>query len=372
MAERRSLGPLSPGATIGILGGGQLGRMLAMAAAQLGMQCHIYCPDPDSPAFEVAGLRTVASYEDEEALAVFARSVDVVTYEFENVPAATAALLARHVSVAPDPAILEITQDRLTEKSFIRKQGLHVADFAPAASPAELEAVAGHIGYPSVLKTRRFGYDGKGQALIHEQGGLAAAWAAIAARPAILESFVRFSKELSVIVARGSDGALVCFDVAENRHENHILRSSTVPAPIAATTEAAAREIGRTLAEALSYVGVLAVELFLVDTPAASRLLVNEIAPRVHNSGHWTMDACCLSQFDLHIRAIAGWPLPPPLRHSDVVMTNLLGTEIVDSAALAADPGSAIHLYGKKLLRPGRKMGHVNRLKPLSDVDPQA
>jgi 5-(carboxyamino)imidazole ribonucleotide synthase len=365
MAKSRSLRPLSPGATIGILGGGQLGRMLAMAAAQLGLRCHIYSPDSDSPAFEVAGLHTLAAYDDEAALADFARSVDVVTYEFENVPAATAVLLARHVTVAPSPAILEITQDRLTEKAFIRKQGLNVVNFAPAATLTELEAAVGDIGYPCILKTRRFGYDGKGQAAIHEHTGLAAAWAAIGERPAILESFVRFSKELSVIVARGADGALVCFDVPENRHENHILRSSTVPAAIAPETQAAAQEIGRKLAEALSYVGVLTVELFFVEAPAGPQLLVNEIAPRVHNSGHWTMDACRLSQFDLHIRAIAGWPLPPPLRHSDVVMTNLLGTEIVDSAAIAADPGAVVHIYGKRSARPGRKMGHVNRLKPL-------
>jgi 5-(carboxyamino)imidazole ribonucleotide synthase len=365
MAKSRSPRPLSPGATIGILGGGQLGRMLAMAAAQLGLRCHIYCPDPDSPAFAVAGLHTVAAYDDEAALAAFAHSVDVVTYEFENVPAAAAALLERHVAVAPSPAILEITQDRLTEKAFICKQGLNVAKFAGAATLTELQAAANRIGYPCILKTRRFGYDGKGQAAIQEQTGLAAAWAAVGARPAILESMVHFSKELSVIVARAADGALVCFDVPENRHESHILRSSTVPAAIAPEIQAAAQEIGRTLADALSYVGVLAVELFLVDAPAGSQLLVNEIAPRVHNSGHWTMDACSLSQFDLHIRAIAGWPLPPPLRHSDVVMTNLLGSEIVDAAAIAADAGAVVHIYGKKSAPPGRKMGHVNRLEPL-------
>jgi 5-(carboxyamino)imidazole ribonucleotide synthase len=365
MVESPSPRPLSPGATIGILGGGQLARMLAMAAAQLGLRCHIYCPDPDSPAFEVAGLHTRAAYDDETALAAFARSVDVVTYEFENVPAAAAVLLARHVTVAPSPAILEITQDRLIEKAFIRKQGLDVADFAPAATLAELQAAAGDIGYPGILKTRRFGYDGKGQSAIHGQAGLAAAWAALGERPAILESLVHFSKELSVIVARGGDGAFVCFDVPENRHEHHILRSSTVPAAIAPETQAAAREIGRTLADALSYIGVLAVELFLLDSPGGPQLLVNEIAPRVHNSGHWTMDACNLSQFDLHIRAIAGWPLPEPLRHSDVVMTNLLGAEIADAPAVAADPGAVVHIYGKKTVLPGRKMGHVNRLKPL-------
>jgi 5-(carboxyamino)imidazole ribonucleotide synthase len=366
MVERLDPRPLSPGATIGILGGGQLGRMLALAAAQLGLRCHIFCPDPDSAAFEVAGLHTVAAYDDEAALAAFARSVDVVTYEFENVPAAAAVLLTRHAAVAPSPATLEITQDRLTEKAFIRKQGLNVANYAPAGTLTELGAAAGATGYPCILKTRRLGYDGKGQAVIHEQGELAAAWAAVGARPAILESLVRFSKELSVIVARGADGALVCFDVPENRHENHILRSSIVPAEIAPETRAAAQEIGRTLAEALSYVGVLAVELFLVNGPTGGpQLLVNEIAPRVHNSGHWTMDACSLSQFDLHIRAIAGWPLPQPLRHSDVVMTNLLGAEIADAAAIAADPGAVVHIYGKKTARPGRKMGHVNRVKPL-------
>ncbi|MGH6874615.1 MAG: 5-(carboxyamino)imidazole ribonucleotide synthase [Aestuariivirgaceae bacterium] len=365
MAESRSPRLLPPGSTIGILGGGQLGRMLALAAARIGMRSHVYCPEPDSPAFQVTDRRTIAAYEDDDALVAFARSVDVVTYEFENVPAGAGALLARHVIVAPDPAILAITQDRLTEKSFIQKQGLNLADFASVAGPAELEAAAGRIGYPCVLKTRKFGYDGKGQQAIREPDGLNSAWAAIGARPAILESFVRFSSELSVIVGRGADGTLVCFDVPENRHENHILRSSTVPAAIAPETEAAAKKIGRTIAEALSYVGVMAVELFLVDTPAGPRLLVNEIAPRVHNSGHWTMDACSLSQFDLHIRAIAGWPLPPPQRHFDVVMTNLLGAEIFDSAGLAADPATIVHIYGKQAARPGRKMGHVNRLRPL-------
>jgi 5-(carboxyamino)imidazole ribonucleotide synthase len=356
---------LPPGSTIGILGGGQLGRMLSLAASKLGFKTHIYCPDPQSPAFQVTPLRTIADYEDEAALTRFAKAVDIATFEFENVPAATAAALLRHVRVAPPPAVLEVTQDRLREKSFIRRLGLAIADFEPVSSVGDVAMSAARIGYPCILKTRRFGYDGKGQEIIARQTDIAAAWAAIGGKPAILESFVRFSKEISVILARGRDGTLRVFDVVENRHENHILRTSIVPAAIGEKTARAAQATAAALAEAFGYVGVLAVEMFLVEPEGREVLLVNEIAPRVHNSGHWTEDACHISQFELHVRAVAGWPLPVPVRHSDVEMTNLLGTEINEYARLAGEPGAVVHLYGKSDARPGRKLGHVNRLRPL-------
>jgi 5-(carboxyamino)imidazole ribonucleotide synthase len=356
--------PLPPGSVIGILGGGQLGRMLALAAGKLGLRTHVYCPDPDSPAFQVADRHIVAPYEDRAALETFARCVDVVTYEFENVPADAAATLLRHVPVEPKPSVLDITQDRYTEKSFVASQGLEIAAFAPVATAEEIAVAASRIGYPVILKTRRFGYDGKGQALIADEAAIPAAWKAIGARPAIVEAHVAFRKEISVILARGRDATLRIFDIPENRHEHHILRSSAVPAGISDKAAARAGALGFTLANALGFVGVMAVELFVTDGPDGERLLVNEIAPRVHNSGHWTQDACLFSQFDLHIRAIAGWPLPEPQRHSDVEMTNILGSEIEAWLALAGEPQAILHLYGKKEIRPGRKMGHVNRLKP--------
>jgi 5-(carboxyamino)imidazole ribonucleotide synthase len=357
---------LPPGSTIGILGGGQLGRMLSLAASKLGFRTHIFCPDPESPAFQVTDRCSLAAYDDRAALAAFAQAVDIVTYEFENVPAETAALLLKHVPVEPKPSVLDITQDRYTEKSFIRQLRLSVAEFDAVSSIHEIEAAAHRIGYPCVLKTRKFGYDGKGQEIIRDRQDIAAAWSAIDRRPAIIEAFVPFSREISVIVARGGDGSLCSFDIAENRHEAHILRTSTVPAAVSEETALAAQHIGRTLAQAFRYIGVLAVEIFVLDRGPEQRLLVNEIAPRVHNSGHWTEDACHISQFELHIRAVAGWPLPVPFRHSNVEMTNLLGSEVFDYPQLAREPHSILHLYGKSDPRPGRKMGHVNRLMPLT------
>jgi 5-(carboxyamino)imidazole ribonucleotide synthase len=339
--------------------------MLSQAASRLGFKTHIFCPDPDSPAFQVTNRSTIAAYEDRSALADFAESVDVVTYEFENVPAETAAFLIERVRVDPDPAVLEITQDRFTEKSFIRQQDLRVADFDAVSSLAEIAPSAERLGYPCVLKTRKLGYDGKGQQLIGAPRDIAAAWSAIGGKPSILESFVPFSKEISVIVARAADASMRCFDVTENRHENHILRTSTVPAAISSATAKEALQTGRSIAAALNYVGVLVVELFVTEDRSGEALLVNEIAPRVHNSGHWTEDACHISQFEMHIRAIIGWPLPDPHRHSDVQMTNLLGSEIYDFPRIAAEPTSVVHIYGKLTPRPGRKLGHVNRLTPL-------
>jgi 5-(carboxyamino)imidazole ribonucleotide synthase len=356
--------PLPPNSVIGILGGGQLGRMLALAAARLGLKCHIFAPEPESPAFQVAAHHTCADYADSTALQAFATAVDVVTYEFENVPAETAAILGRRKPLAPGAEALATSQDRLVEKTFLAKIGLATAPFAAVDDHRGLERAVAQIGRPSILKTRRFGYDGKGQITVRAETGLDHAWATIGAKPAILEGFVDFEKEVSVIAARAWDGSVAVYDVPENRHADHILRESIVPAAIAPGTWAAARDIATRITHALDYVGVIGVELFLARERGAERLIVNEIAPRVHNSGHWTMDACMVSQFEQHIRAVAGWPLGNPERHSDVVMTNLLGDEAASWRSLARQPNTALHLYGKAESRPGRKMGHVNRLTP--------
>lgn len=365
MTRHMPAGPLQSGSTIGILGGGQLGRMLALAAARYGFKTHLYSPEPDSPAFHVASHHTCAPYSDRSALQSFAASVDIVTFEFENVPAETAGFLAGLVPIEPRPQILEISQDRFHEKTFLGKLGLRVTDFAPVSNIAEFAAAIGRIGRPCVLKTRRLGYDGKGQMLVDAAMNYENAWQAIGAAPAILEAFVPFSSELSVIVARGYDGTTRLYDVSENRHHNHILHTSTVPAAINRKTAQEARGIAGKIADALEYIGVLAVELFLVREGGEERLLVNEIAPRVHNSGHWTEDACQISQFGMHIRAVAGWPLPEPWRFYDVQMQNLLGHDVEQAFRFAAEPGACIHLYGKTQAREGRKMGHINWLKPL-------
>jgi 5-(carboxyamino)imidazole ribonucleotide synthase len=357
--------PLAPGATIGILGGGQLGRMLALAAARLGMRCHVFCPDADSPAFDVAAARTVAAFDDPAALEAFGRAVDVVTYEFENVPVAAAERLARFVPVRPGASALAVAQDRLDEKQFLQAQAIEVADFAAVSSLAELHAAVDHIGMPAILKTRRYGYDGKGQARIRGQDDIEPAFEALAGAPAVLEAFVPFSREISVVAVRGIDGATASYDPAENEHRSGILHTSSVPARIRPETAAKAAETARAILAALDYVGVVGVEFFIVEEDGGERLLVNELAPRVHNSGHWTEDACAVSQFENHIRAIAGWPLGPTERHADVVMTNLVGAEADDWPQLAADPQARLHLYGKREARPGRKMGHVNRLRPM-------
>lgn len=354
--------PLAPGATIGILGGGQLGRMLALSAAPLGLKCHIYCPDASSPAFDVSRAFTCAPYEDAEALAKFAASVDVVTYEFENVPDATAAQLSAHVPVYPDPAILSITQDRVSEKQFLEAQGVDVAPWAQIDSLEDLEAAVRQIGRPAILKTRRFGYDGKGQTTIGPEDDLAQAYETLGSAPAVLEAMIPLTCEVSLIGARSLSGGFKAYDVAENVHENHILKTSTVPASIPPELKIEAFEMGRKIADAFEYVGVLGVELFVTGVKEEMRLLVNEIAPRVHNSGHWTQNACSVSQFEQHIRAIAGWPLGDTGRHSDVEMTNLLGDQVNEWEELAAQPATGVHLYGKSDARPGRKMGHVNVL----------
>jgi 5-(carboxyamino)imidazole ribonucleotide synthase len=350
---------LEPGATIGILGSGQLGRMLALAAARLGFKCHIFAPDRDSPAFDVVRESTRANYDDEQALARFAENVDVVTYEFENIPAETAAFLAPLVPVLPDPEILATTQDRIAEKDFIAGLGIGTAPYAAVATSAELSAALDRIGRPAVLKTRRFGYDGKGQAAISKDAVAEAAWQDVGAQPSILEAFVPFVREVSVVAARAADGTVECFDLTENEHRDHILKISRVPAAVSDVTAREARRIVETIAHRFDYIGVLAVEMFVLGD---GTLLVNEIAPRVHNSGHWTLDGASVSQFEQHIRAVAGWPLAKPIRKGRVEMTNLIGHEVGDYRKWLTVPGAAVHLYGKIAVRPGRKMGHVTCL----------
>lgn len=351
---------LPPGSVIGILGGGQLARMLALAAGQLGLKCHIYAPEADSPAFHVSAAHTVAGYGDETALAAFSAAVDVVTYEFENVPSDTVRFLEQRVPVRPGSKALDVAQDRLKEKTLARQLGAMTAEFAAVNSLSELEAAVKLIGTPAVLKTTRMGYDGKGQAKIMSPADIASAWAVMKGAPSILESFVTFEREVSVIAARGLDGRMAAFEVTENDHRNHILHTSTVPANVSGELAAEAVFIAQRFLETLDYVGVMGVEFFV----GGDVLFVNEIAPRVHNSGHWTQDACTVSQFEQHIRAVAGWPMGATQRHSDVVMTNLLGDEIHAWENLVREPGLALHHYGKAEARPGRKMGHINRVKP--------
>lgn len=355
---------LKPGDTVGILGGGQLGRMLALAAAELGLRCHIFAPEADSCAFDVAAAKTRAAFEDEAALARFAEAVPVITYEFENVPAATANFLGKLKPVLPGPAALEIVQDRLTEKEFVANLNIGTAAFAGVGSLAELESALASIGLPAVLKTRRMGYDGKGQAAIRKAEDASAAWKAIGEAPAILEQFVPFQREVSVVAARNAAGDVVAFEATENLHRDHILHRSRVPAQIPGALAGQAGVIASKIAAALNYVGVLAVEMFVVDDGKRTRLLVNEIAPRVHNSGHWTIDGATASQFEQHIRAVAGWPLAKPRRLGRVEMVNLIGDEVNDWAKYLAEPGACVHLYGKGEPRPGRKMGHVTRVLP--------
>jgi 5-(carboxyamino)imidazole ribonucleotide synthase len=356
--------PLPPGSTIGILGGGQLGRMLALAAARLGFRCHIFCPDPESPAFDVSAEKTVATYTDGAALESFAQAVDAVTYEFENVDVAAIEAIARTVPVRPAAKALTVSQDRLVEKTFLRDLGIATAAFAEVGDVAMLEAAGAGLGWPSILKTRRFGYDGKGQQIFNNGDDAKALFGAIGRAPAILERRIVFEREVSIIAARSLSGDVASYDVAENVHRNGILHTSTVPGTVSPEIAAETNRIAEKILSALDYVGVIGIEFFQVSDASGERLLVNEFAPRVHNSGHWTEDACSVSQFENHIRAIAGWPLGPTMRHSDVVMTNLIGDDVASWRSIAADPGARLHLYGKREVRHGRKMGHVNRLSP--------
>ena len=350
--------PLPEGSRIGILGGGQLGRMLALAAARLGMRAHVFEPAAEPCAGQVVERVTRAAYDDRAALEAFAASVDVATYEFENVPLAAVDAVAARVPVRPGRRALEVAQDRLAEKEFLRGLGLSVAPFRPVDGPKDLAAGLAVLGVPAILKTRRFGYDGKGQVRIDAAGPSAPeAWAAIGAAPSVLEGFVAFEREISVIGARGLDGAVVAFDPGENLHRDGILHSTTVPARVSAALARDAVLIAGRILNALDYVGVIGVEMFATD----AGLVVNELAPRVHNSGHWTQDACLIDQFEQHVRAICGWPLGDGRRHSDAEMVNLIGDAV---ASAPGETGAAVHLYGKGAARPGRKMGHVTRIAP--------
>ena len=356
---------LKPGATIGILGGGQLARMLALAAARLGFRCHVYSPEEDSCAFDVVRASTCAAYEDEAALGRFAGAVDVITYEFENVPADTATFLAKRKPVLPDPKVLAITQDRLIEKEFISELGVATAPYAAVHSAVQLADAVQMIGLPAVLKTRKLGYDGKGQAKVTKGADPMAAWRTVQTAPSIMESFVKFEREVSVVAARTAAGKVECFEITENEHRDHILHISRVPARVTPALAAEARRVAGKIAAAFDYVGVLAVEMFVVRQGRKQHVLVNEIAPRVHNSGHWTIDGCTVSQFEQHIRAIAGLPLAKPQRLGrKVEMVNLIGEEIKDAARWLGVPGASVHVYNKHEVRERRKMGHVTRVWP--------
>lgn len=351
---------LKPGSTIGILGGGQLGRMLSVAAAQLGFDVCIFTDEPDSPASRVSAKTMVGNYLDRAALADFARRVDVVTTEFENVPAETAeALIQAGARVAPSPAALAIAQDRFDEKSYFQSAGIATPPFAAVSSQEELDAAVAEIGAPAILKTRRLGYDGRGQIRIKTAADAVGAYEKLGA-PGILEGFCAFEREVSIIAARGADGAVAFYDLCENEHAGGILSRTTLPAQVSDDVIVEAQNAAQRVLEAFDYVGVLTIEFFVM---ADGSLVANEMAPRVHNSGHWTIEGALTSQFEQHIRAVAGWPLGPTTRVAGIEMLNLVGEEADAWAALAADPTVRLHLYGKRDTRAGRKMGHLTRLK---------
>ncbi|MFC4724861.1 5-(carboxyamino)imidazole ribonucleotide synthase [Glycocaulis abyssi] len=353
---------LKPGARIGILGGGQLGRMLAMDAARLGFDVHIFTPEDNSPAARVAAACTVAPYEDLDAVARFAADVDIVTYEFENVPVETARKAGEHAPLRPGVKALEVCQDRVTEKRFVNDAGIETTPWRAVSSAADAVEAIDALGTPAILKTRRMGYDGKGQQVIRKAEDAAAAFEALGGVACILEAFAPFTREVSVVAARSVEGQIAAYPLAENHHEGGILRTSIAPAPGAGALAGQALRIASAVLEGLDYVGVLAVELFVLED---GRLWVNEIAPRVHNTGHWTMDACAVSQFQQHVRAVAGWTLGDPAPHTAARMDNLIGEDAEHWQVLSAEPGVCLHLYGKGEARTGRKMGHVNRLSPL-------
>ncbi|MBM3486466.1 MAG: 5-(carboxyamino)imidazole ribonucleotide synthase [Alphaproteobacteria bacterium] len=350
---------IAPGSTIGILGGGQLGRMTALAAAVLGYRCHIFAPDLDPPAGQVAATTTRAAYDDFDALARFADSVSVVTFEFENVAVAAAEFLAGRVPVRPNSGALATASDRLREKRFLDRVGVATTAYAGVAGAAEAVAARAAIPGPAILKTNREGYDGKGQIRLAPGDDVAAAWRRLGTVDAILEAMVDFACEVSVVVARGVDGGVASYVPAENTHVDGILATTRAPARIAPAVAAEATRAARAVADGLDYVGVLALEMFVTRD---GRVLANEIAPRPHNSGHWTIDGCIVSQFEQHVRAVCGLPLGDPERHSDAIMENLIGDQIERFPALVREPETRVHLYGKTAVRAGRKMGHVTRV----------
>lgn len=351
---------IRPGATIGIIGGGQLGRMTAMAAAELGYLAHIYTPETDSPASQVAHKTTVAAYDDQEALRVFASAVDVVTFEFENVPHECLELLEQQKPVFPNANVLRVGRNRIREKSFVNALGIGTAKFRTVTSLAELQKAAEEIGFPSILKTAELGYDGKGQITLKDAGVLESAWNALHTHEAILEGFVDFRMEISVIVARGENGDTCVYTPVQNNHKNHILSQTIAPAPLEKELLERAEEIALAITNALDVRGLLAVEMFVTT---AGEVLVNEIAPRPHNSGHWTMDACATSQFEQLVRAVCGLPLGSTQPLCAAEMHNLIGDEVLGIENYLANKNAKLHLYGKKDIRPGRKMGHVNILR---------
>jgi 5-(carboxyamino)imidazole ribonucleotide synthase len=351
----------APGATIGILGGGQLGRMTALAAARLGFRTHVFCPEHDSPAAQVTAVSTVAAYDDEEALAAFADDVDVVTFEFENVPDTAAEFLAAQKPTRPTPRVLHIAQQRLREKDFLSSIGVPVTRYLPVADAAALPEAVARLGRPCILKSARFGYDGKGQVRLAADADLADAWTRMGGAIGILEAEVDFAIEASVIIARGIDGKSALYPPVENRHKNHILDETIAPARLSQPTARQAEQIAERIATELRLVGLLAVEMFVANDGG---VLVNELAPRPHNSGHWTIDACATSQFEQFVRAVCGLPLGSTAHHSEAVMTNLIGDAAGRWRDILADPEAKLHLYGKTEARPGRKMGHVTRLRP--------
>ena len=350
--------PLPQGARIGILGGGQLGRMLSVAASRLGFLTHIYEPGANPPAAQVADQCTTASYEDTEALRTFAESVDVITYEFENIPTDALDVLEAIKPIYPNREALRVSQDRITEKDYLNDLGLTTAPYAQVDKLADLQAAAEKIGLPAILKTRRFGYDGKGQSRLKSTDDIETAHSDMASAPSVLEGFVNFSREISVIAARGINGEIACYDPGENVHRDGILHTTTIPAEIPAMMAMDAALMAGKILNALDYVGVMGVEMFV--TPQG--LIVNEIAPRVHNSGHWTQNGCAVDQFEQHIRAVAGWPLGDGSRYLDVIMENLIGDDMDRVPDLSKDPKVSLHLYGKADVKKGRKMGHFNRV----------
>ncbi|WP_029673203.1 5-(carboxyamino)imidazole ribonucleotide synthase [Brevundimonas naejangsanensis] len=352
--------PLAPGSTLGILGGGQLGRMLSQAASRLGFDVVILDPQPDCPAARVSRAQITAPYDDPDALQALGRLCDVVTFEFENVPAASVETLAEAGAlVAPGPTALAVAQDRVDEKTYLNAVGAPTVAFAAVTTLDDLTAAIDALGLPALLKTRREGYDGKGQAWIRDAADAEAAFDAIGRRPAVLEAAAVFQRELSVIAARGRDGAVAVYPLGENVHQNGVLKTTTAPAAVDPATQGRAEQIAAAVLDGLDYIGVMGIELFDMGS---GELLVNEVAPRVHNTGHWTQDGCICDQFEQHVRAVVGWPLGPTQAHARVEMTNLLGDEVEQWRTLAAEPNARPHLYGKHDARPGRKMAHVNRI----------
>ena len=355
---------LPPGSVIGILGGGQLGRMVALAAARLGYRTHVLCPEADAPASQVGAATIRAAYDDVRALTRFAAGVDVITYEFENIPLAPVEALALLKPVRPSPAVLAICQDRILEKRALNDAGIATTGFAAIMTSDDLVTALARIPPPAILKTARMGYDGKGQARVQDLAATKAAFARFGKVPCVLEAIVDFTAEISVITARGFDGTVASYIPVENRHVHHILDETIAPAGLPAAVAAQAEDVATRIAQRLDLVGLIAVEMFVTRQ---GQVLVNELAPRPHNSGHWTIDACATSQFEQLVRAISGLPLGSPARHSDAVMKNLIGDAVNAWPDLVAEPGACLHLYGKAEARPGRKMGHVTRLRPRAD-----